>query len=146
MFSTIVHPTDLSDASIPALKTAYQLAKELGGKLLVCYVAHPPMVASGNKLTDPKTGEARDISQEIQAIQRFDPQVNAEVKIITIDTSSSIKLLLEILEKMEGDLLVLGMHKKKGISGWLSKSITEDVVSKAHCDVLVVKHSDDDES
>ena len=30
MFSTIVHPTDLSDASTPALKTAHELARVLG--------------------------------------------------------------------------------------------------------------------
>jgi nucleotide-binding universal stress UspA family protein len=145
MYSTIIHPTDLSDASIPALKTAHELAKTFGSKLLVCFVAHPPMIASGTNLTDPKTNETRDIPQEVEAIQPFDPKVRGEVRIITIDESSSIKPLLSILENMQAELLVLGMHKKKGISGWFGKSITEEVVSKAHSDVLVVReHSEED--
>ena len=144
MFSTIVHPTDLSDASMPALKTAHEMACSLGSQLLVCYVAHPPMVASGNKLTDPETNESRDISQEVHAIQPFDSRVKGEVRIITIDESSDIKPLLAVLQNMDTDLLVLGMHKKKGIGGWFSKSLTEEIVSKAHCDVLVVKHQGDE--
>ena len=143
MYSTIVHPTDLSDASIPALKTAHQLAVTFGSKLLVCYIAHPPMIVSGTKLTDPKTNESRDIPAEVQAIQPFDPKVHGEVRIITIDDSSSIKPLLAVLESMQGELLVVGMHKKKGIGGWFYKSTTEEVVSEAHSDVLVVKHQEE---
>jgi hypothetical protein len=84
------------------------------------------------------------IPEGIQAIQPFDAAVNGEVKIITIDDSSRIKPLFAVLENMHGELLVLGMHKKKGISGWFGKNITEDVVSKAHSDGLVVKHKEED--
>ena len=139
MFSTIVHPTDLSDASTPALKTAHELARVLGSRLLVCYITHPPMVASGTRLTDPETNETRDIPREIQAIQPSHPGVDVEVKIITIAASSEIDPLLAVLESLDGQLLVLGMHKKKGIGGWFGKSLTEAIVSKANCDVLVVK-------
>ena len=72
MYSTIIHPTDLSEASIPALKRAHELARIFGSKLLVCYIAQAPMIASGTKLTDPKTNETRDIPAEVQAIQPFD--------------------------------------------------------------------------
>lgn len=143
MYSTIIHPTDLSDASIPALKRAYALAKNFGSRLLVCYIARAPMVASGDTITDPNTNETRNISEEVAAIQPLGPEVNSEVRIVTLEESSGIKPLMSILEGMEGELLVLGMHKKKGISGWFGKSITEDVVSKAHTDVLVVKHHDE---
>lgn len=141
MYSSIVHPTDLSEASLPALKTAHDLAKSLGAELHVYFIAHPPLVASGDQLIDPETKETRDIPGEIHAIQPFDPQVNSSIKIVTIDENSEPKVLLELLEKMGCDLLVIGMHKRKGVKGWLKASITEDVVRHAHCDVLVARET-----
>ncbi len=140
MYSTILHPTDLSDSSVPALKAAHQLANKLHSRLVICYIAHPPMIASGTQLTNPKSGETRDIDAEITTIQPPDPKVNRQVQIITIDESNGIKPLLTVLETLDADLMVIGVHKKKGVSSWWGKSISEEVVSTAHCDVLVVKH------
>jgi nucleotide-binding universal stress UspA family protein len=144
MFSTIIHPTDLSDAAAPALKAAHELAKSLGAKLIICYIAHPPLVASGNQLTDPETNETRNILDEFKAVQPPNPAVNCEVKIVTVDRSAGAKAMLKILEQMGSDLIVLGMHKRTGISGWLGASITEDVVRLASCAVMVVKQCEED--
>ena len=139
MYSTITHLTDLSAASIPALQEAHELAKTLHAKLLVCYVARPPLVASGNKLTNPKTNETRDIAEELESHQPGDPAVERELRILVADQSMGIKKLLEFLEEMEGDLLILGMHKKSGVAGWFGSSITEEIVRHAHCTVMVVR-------
>ena len=146
MYSIIIHPTDLSEATVSALKTAYELARNLNSRLIICYVAHPPMVASGTRLTDPKSGQSRDIDDEIRSIQPLDPAVDSEVRVITIEESSDLKPLLTVLETMGGELMVIGVHKKRGVGGWWGRTITEEVVSQAHCDVLVVKHHEDDES
>ena len=143
MFSTIIHPTDLTEACVSAQRAAHRLAKSLGAKLLVCYIAHPPLVASANQLTDPETNETRDILQEVQAVQPPDPAVDCEVKIVMADRSASAKSLLGILEKIGCDLIVLGMHKRAGVAGWLGGSITEEVVRQANCAVLVVKQQDE---
>ena len=139
MFKLIVHPTDLSEASIPALKSAHELAKKLGSKLLVCFVARSPMVAQGDSLTDPETNETRDIAAELESYQARDSEVEMELKIIVADKSTRVKTLLSFLEGMDCDLLVLGMHKRAGIAGWLGHSITEEVVRRAGCTVMVVK-------
>ena len=39
MYSNIIHLTDLSKAALPALEAAQELAKRLGSRLHVCYVA-----------------------------------------------------------------------------------------------------------
>ena len=139
MFSTIVHPTDLSDASVPALRTAHELAKALHAKLIVCYIAHPPLVASGDQVTDPAKQETRNISTEVEAYQPSDPGVNREVRIVVTEQSTRIKTLLGFLEEMHSDLLVLGMHKKPGVAGWFGSSVTDEVVRNAECAVMVVK-------
>lgn len=144
MFSTIVHPTDLSEESIPALKTAHDLAKKLDARLLVCYVARSPLVASGETLTDPKTNETRNIAAEVESHQPSDAAVQREVRIVVAEQSTRVKTLLRFLEEMQCDLLVLGMHKRAGVAGWLGSSITEEVVRRAESPVMVVKHHDSD--
>jgi universal stress protein A len=144
MFSKILHPTDLSDASAAAHKAAHELAKSLGAKLLVCYIATPPLVAGGDEVTDPATGETRNIRDEIHAQQPPDPAVDCEVKIVIADSSAGVKTVLGVLENMNCDLIALGMHERSGVAGWMKSSVTEEVVRRAHCPVLVVKKQDQD--
>ena len=142
MFSTIVHPTDFSEASIPALVKAHELAKSLGSKLVVCYIAHPPLVASNNTLTDPTTNESRDIAAELSSYHEADTGVERELRIVVTELSTRVKTLLGFLEEMDCDLLVMGFHKRGGMAGWLGPSITEEVVRRSKCAVLVVKQHD----
>ena len=140
MYSTIVHPTDLSEESIPALKTAHDLAKQFGAKLIVYFVAHPPLIASGDTLTDPKTNESRNIAEEVEAFQPSDPAVQRDVRIVITEQKTRVKSLLAMLEDMGCDVIVLGMHRRAGVAGWMGPSITEEVVRRAKCAVLVAKH------
>ena len=73
MFRTILHPTDLSEASLPALSTAHALAKQLGSSLTVCYIANPPLVATGHTVTNSTTDETKDIAAEVDSHQPLDP-------------------------------------------------------------------------
>ena len=139
MFQTIIHPTNLSDESIPALQTAHDLALVHGSKLIVCYISQPPKVASGTTLTDPETNEVHDVAAEVQSQLPDDSEVNLETRIFIADKSTSVKKLLGFIEEMNGDLLVIGMHHRTGLASWFSSSITEDVVRHANCPVLVAK-------
>jgi universal stress protein A len=142
MFSTIIHPTDLSEASIPALQSAHELAKQLNSKLLICFIAHTPLVAAGTSLTDPESNETRNIAEELESYQSDDPALERELRIVVTEKSTSVKTLLKFLEEMHCDLLVMGMHRRTGVAGWLHPSITEEVVRRAGCAVLVVKQHD----
>jgi nucleotide-binding universal stress UspA family protein len=142
MFETIVHPTDLSEESIPALQTAHDLAKQLGSKLVVCFIAHPPLVATGDRLTDPSRNETRNIAEELESHQPSDAAVQREVRIVITEKHTRVKTLLSFLEESGTDLLVIGMHKRGGVAGWLGSTITEEVVRRAGCAVMVVKHHD----
>ena len=37
-----------------------------------------------------------------------------------------VSTMLKFLEEMNGELLVMGMHKRSGIGGWLGSSISEE--------------------
>ncbi|MGI9516842.1 MAG: universal stress protein [Pirellulaceae bacterium] len=140
MYTKIVHPTDFSEASLPALQSAHELAEAFGAKLIVCFIANPPLVGSGNKLTDPATNESRDLAAELEGHRAASPSVNRELRVLVTESSTRTKKLIGFLEEMGADLLVMGMHRRSGLAGWLGFSITEDFVRTAHCAVLVVKN------
>ena len=139
MYSNSIHLTDLSKAALPALEAAQELAKRLGSRLHVCYVAHPPLVTSGETLVDTKTGETRDIPAELEAAVNRDPAVERELHLLLVERSAGIRQMLKALPPLDAGLLVVGMHKKPGLAGFLGGSITEEVVREAGCPVLVVK-------
>ena len=139
MYSNIIHLTDLSKAALPALQAAQELAKRLGSHLHVCYVAHPPLVTSGETLVDPKSGETRDIPAELEAAVNRDPAVERELHFLLVERSAGVKEVLKALPPLDAGLLVVGMHKKTGLAGFLGGSFTEEIVREAGCPVLVVK-------
>ena len=102
-------------------------------------MAHTPLVADGKTLTDPESKETRNIAEELESYQSADPDIKRELRIVITEKSTRVKTLLNFLEAMGCDLLVIGMHKRAGVAGWLGSSITEEVVRRAGCAVLVVK-------
>ena len=139
MYSNIIHLTDLSKAALPALEAAQGLAKGLGSRLHVCFVAHPPLTTNGYTLVDPKSGETRDITAELETAVDRDPGVELELHLLLVARSAGIREILKALPPLDAALLVVGLHKKRGLAGFLGSSITEEVVRAAGCPVLVVK-------
>lgn len=143
MYSRIVHPTDFSAESLPALRAAHKLAEKIGADLTVCFFASPPLAAQADTITNPETGETRDIAVELEALEPTRKNLTRELKIMVTEKSTSLKRLVGFLEDMGADLLVMGMHRRTGIAGWFGHSYTEDVIRNAKCAVLVVKQDDE---
>ena len=142
MYSKIVHPTDFSPESLPAQHASHDLAERLGAHLTVCFFASPPVSAQTDTITNPETGETRDIAVELEALEPTRGKLSRELKILVTEKSTSTKRLVGFLEDMGADLLVMGMHRRSGIAGWFTHSITEDVMRNAKCAVLVVKQGE----
>ena len=148
MYSRIIHPTDFSDASLPAMEAAHDLAGKLGAELTICFLADPPLVAQGDTITNPDTGETRDIAVELEAHHPTSSSVVRDLQILITDRHTSVKKMLGFLRDTGSELLVIGVHRRAGIAGWFGPSITDAVVRKSKCAVLVVKQaaSTDDEN
>ena len=59
--------------------------------------------------------------------------------LLLVERSAGIRQMLKALPPLDAGLLVVGMHIKPGLAGFLGGSITEEVVREAGCPVLVVK-------
>jgi nucleotide-binding universal stress UspA family protein len=145
MYSKILAATDLSDASIPALKTALELGRRLDAKVTVVHVTEPAYPA--NHWFVPHIGDDAEaltgiIARELEeARRRLEGQVQslgipgAE---INIRVGRPAWVIVETARDLAYDLIVLGTHNRKGIEHVVLGSVAERVVRTAACPVLVV--------
>jgi nucleotide-binding universal stress UspA family protein len=136
----ILVPTDFSAHADEAFRVAHSLAHAIGAEVVLFHVAHPPAVVleCGRFLTDPHQGKAVNLWDRFQSLQSSDSSVRVTREVIVADRPGATHIL-EILEKLGCDLIVMGTHGRSWLKHLLFGSLTEEVVRRAHCPVMVVK-------
>lgn len=141
MFKTILVPTDASESAQRALKVAIDLAKEFGSRIVLLHVVYTPE-AMGYTLS-------RGISVPQEEISIYGKEA-LRAALDGIDTGSvSIEkkqkpghpaaAILEEIESGHIDLVVMGSRGYGAITGSLLGSVSQHVLSKAECPVMIVK-------
>jgi nucleotide-binding universal stress UspA family protein len=136
----ILVPTDFSAHADEAFRAAHALAGAVGAEVILFHVASPPAVVSegGRLLTDPTKGKAANLWDRFQSLVANDSKVRISHEVIIADRPGA-NHVLEILDKLGCDLIVMGMHGHSWLKHRLFGSVTEDVLRRAHCPVMVVK-------
>ncbi len=135
----ILVPTDFSAHADEAFRVAHTLAGAVGAEVILFHIARPPAVVSeGQLVTDPASGNAMNEWDRFQKIQPNDSTVRVVHEVIVTDRPSATHIL-EILDKLGCDLIVMGTHGRTWLKHLLFGSVTEDVVRRARCPVMVVK-------
>ncbi len=136
----ILVPTDFSAHADEAFRVAHTLARSLGADVVLFHVAQPPAVVSddGRLLTDPRKGKTTNLWDRFQSLVAHDPKVRVGHEMIIADRAGAVHVL-EILDKQGCDLIVMGTHGHSWLRHLLFGSVTEEVVRRAHCPVMVVK-------
>jgi nucleotide-binding universal stress UspA family protein len=148
----ILCPVDFSPFSRRALQHGVQLARWFDSTLTVFYVyappaAPPPMLYGG--LPGPMPMEP--FPALTVAPERTHEEVTAELTTFaaTVDTSGiplriearsgyAAKEILNEAAAVQSDLIVLGTHGHSGFDRWVLGSVTEKILRKASCPVLIV--------
>jgi nucleotide-binding universal stress UspA family protein len=135
----ILVPTDFSAHADEAFRTAHTLARATGAEVVVFHVARPPAVVTegGAVLTEPGR-EPVNLWERFREMQSGDPRVRVEHQVIVADRPGATHIL-EILDRLGCDLIVMGTQGRRGLRQILFGSVTEDVVRRARCPVMVVK-------
>jgi nucleotide-binding universal stress UspA family protein len=134
----ILFPTDFSPFGQEALKWATALARDTGASLVIVHVEEPPMAYGGGELYFPaEEGTREQLQQMLVKVLPSDPNVRYEHKLLVGDPASAI---VQAAEDEKVDFIVLGTHGRTGLSRLLMGSVAENVVRKAKCPVLTVKH------
>ena len=116
---------DGSDYSTWALMEAISIAKKFSGHIKV--------------ITIYKQGKKEGASKiQLKAQQLLDEeQIDCELS--TILGSNPSRALVETAEKDKSDLIVVGSRGLGSAAAFIMGSVSKQVVTKANCDVLVVK-------
>jgi len=135
----ILVPTDFSPHADEAFRVAHTLARATGAEVIVFHVARPPAVVSegGALLTEPGKA-ATNLWDRFREMQSGDPKVRVEHRVIVADRPGPTHIL-ELLDTLGCDLIVMGTHGRRGLRQVIFGSVTEEVVRRARCPVMVVK-------
>lgn len=147
MFKHILVPTDGSELSAVAIKSAITFASETGAALTFFY-ARPdfPMPIYGEgALIDPTTPEQFAQSAEAEAKGILDRAVaDAAAAGVQADTESVVseipyEAIINTAERRGCDLIFMASHGRRGLAGLLLGSETQRVLTHSKIPVLVYR-------
>jgi len=139
-FRKILVPTEFSPAAAEAFRVAVSLAKATGGEVVVAHVARTPavVVENGQFSTGTSPKKPHNLWDDFRPAASDDPKVRVTHEVVVAGSLPSARIL-ELLEKYGCDLIVIGSHGHGRLRRFVRGSVTDDVVRKARCPVLVVK-------
>jgi nucleotide-binding universal stress UspA family protein len=133
----ILHPTDFSVDSEVALRVARELARAHGARLIILHVAVLQVHMDGT-VTD-----AIDPRFNTDALENVRKRVDGPDLKHAVETKLrrgyDAEEITQTADEVGCDLIVMGTHGRTGLSRLLMGSVTENVLPKANCPVLVVK-------
>lgn len=148
---------DLSDVTSFMLETASQLASELGARLYLVHVAKVPhtYIFHGGGADfgfDPaytilsRDEIAQQLREEHRELQEYSARLEGEgIQVAALLLpGDAVGKILEEAHKLNVDLIIMGSHGHGAIYELLVGSVTEGVLRKARCPVLVVPSEHDE--
>lgn len=137
----ILCPTDFSEASQNALRYAIEFARSANAQIILLHVAQMPVVTTEAAISYSAVEEKQVLDmaqQELDAIVQKLPSGSTNIfKSLIVGTPDEV--ILQEAAENNVDIIIIGTQGKTGIKRLLLGSITEAVLRKAVCPVLVVK-------
>jgi nucleotide-binding universal stress UspA family protein len=136
VFRRIVWPTDLEDGSQAVMDLVRRLTLQNNSILYVVHVcpALGPQVASIVQLA--REAEALAMKRLHEDVAAHLGGIEHEFVVTTGDTASKI---VEIAQRLQADLIIMGTHGRRGLPRVLLGSVAERVLREAPCPVLVTR-------
>ena len=136
----ILHPTDYSESSRPALKEALDLARQHRAGLVLLHVVDslgPEQLTYRESLSaDQPSAYRQHLFDELRHVLPVGTQLHVDY---VLSEEDPITAILRTQADLGCDLIVLGTHGVSGVRRWFTGSVAEEVVRRASCPVLVVK-------
>ena len=134
MIKKILAPTDFSDISAKGVGYACQLTKEVGAELIIINIV---------TLDESNLVNKREMEEHKRLLDEFLKQKVGEAgsglnlrKVVEPGQPDST--VVHWAENESVDLLVMSSHGRSGLSRVLMGSVTEQILRKSPCPVLVV--------
>lgn len=145
MIKRILCPVDFSETSRVSFGYAESLARHFGATLTVQYVLETRNHECLN-FTPPDwyddfersiyERESKRLSEFVQQVSMKDVQPRQVIQWGLVPDS-----VLSLADADQMDLIVLGTHGRRGLDRFLLGSVTEQVIQKAHCQVMAINQN-----
>ncbi|MBI1727827.1 MAG: chaperonin GroEL [Candidatus Rokubacteria bacterium] len=139
----ILHPTDFSESAVNAEAKAVELARALGGEVILLHVAGQPMLYGESVIGMADVVEFYR-GQRTWAEQRLGERAAAiratgVAARVVVDEGVPASEILRRAEAEKADMIVMGTEGRTGLNRVLVGSVAERVVRLAACPVLTVR-------
>ncbi|HXR48296.1 MAG TPA: universal stress protein [Candidatus Limnocylindrales bacterium] len=141
-WKAILVPTDFSERSEEAVKTAIRLAEQCGAKISLLHVAQLPNSGcfEAGTAADVVMDSAREALDEIA--NEIPTARNGE-KLVCFGAWGAFQKIVETAREISADLIVMATHGYGAFKRALLGSAAEYVIRHAPCPVLVVRQKQD---
>ena len=144
MYQRILFPTDGSEITAKALKTALALAKLTGAELRVLAVKEPfPYSAISEMQPVPPQeffdAQERTAARHVRAVMDACDAAGIVCHAQTVEGLQPWEAIVDHAAKERCDLIVMGSHGRSGLASLFLGSETRDVLSHSKVPVLLVR-------
>jgi len=140
MFKTIVLALDGSDDSQRTIPMAAELARQDGARIVAAHVEQDVAGKGGGPI--PATEDEIQAEIRKQAEQLSSDGINTTVEMRNTMLGGPAGPIADIAREVNADLIVVGTRGHSAAAGVLLGSVTQRLLHKAPCPVLVIPPGD----
>jgi nucleotide-binding universal stress UspA family protein len=152
MFQKILVPLDGSTPAEKALDLACDMARCYGGEVTVLQIVEEALdvgsaaMARATSMATGSTDQAMGMMrQQVESYLRevVQERLDTGVSILTVvNNGVAVDGILRFAKEQAFDLIVMATHGRSGLSRLAFGSVTEDVLRRADCPVIVIRPPD----
>jgi len=142
LFKRILVPTDASEYSRRALKTALELARSIQAEIVLLHVSYTPQAYWGYTISYGITVTQEQLDQNGElALDATMAGIDSEQVVINkrVESGHPVTIIVEQIKKDNIDLVIMGSHGYGAIAGSVLGSVSQRVLQRASCPVLIIK-------
>ncbi len=141
LFKNILVPHDGSGHSKHAFKVALDMAKKYNSKISMVTVldTSPGYWAHSNLWDNAIVGARTFVTREFESFESAAKKAKVSFRSEIIESKSVTKTIVSYSKSKKIDLIVMGAHGKTGLDKLVLGSVTNSVVHRVRCPVLVVR-------
>ncbi|KLU61501.1 hypothetical protein CEB3_c21810 [Peptococcaceae bacterium CEB3] len=142
MFKKILVPTDASEFSRRALMTALEIARKYDSEIVLMHVTYTPQaywgysIAYGISVSEEELKRNGDLALEA-TLTGIETEPVKVTKVLR--SGHPVTAILEQIESDPVELIVMGSHGYGPIAGSVLGSVSQRILQRAKCPVMIVK-------
>lgn len=135
MYQNILLATDLTESGKEAANKARELANQCGATLFAIHVVAPIPAYGYPGVTDIESPYIDEAKEELNKLcEKYSiPEKNRYLKV-----GSTKRVVMELAEKLNIDLIIVGSHSKSAFTKLLG-STANAILHTAPCDVVTIR-------